>query len=239
MHTIARTVARAPLRARLTATSVLLVALGLVAAGVATHFALRSFLTDRIDQEFGPAEGVALHYVSDTDHDTGAIDNALPLNAFVVVVLPNGRLRRAHFHGTGSVTEELRELAQRAPVGYSSAQGYRVRSLPTAEVVKASGRGGGPPGGPQQQLQTPPGRLVIAISTHDVNSTLDRLDRLETVIGLVVVVIAGALAWALVRVELRPLRRIEDTAAAIAAGDLSRRSRPANPAPRSAAWAPR
>ena len=42
-------------------------------------------------------------------------------------------------------------------------------------------------------------------------------------IGLVVVILAGAVAWALVRVELRPLARIEDTAAAIAAGDLSRR----------------
>ncbi len=81
---------------------------------------------------------------------------------------------------------------------------------------------------------------MIAISTADVNSTLARLDRLEMVIGLVVVAVAGALAWALVRVELRPLVRIEDTAAAIAAGDLSpprRRRRPR--APRSAAWASR
>ncbi len=70
MHTIARTVARVTLRARLTAASVLLVALGLLAAGRRHPLALRSFLIDRVDQEFGPAEGAALHYV--TDGDAGA-----------------------------------------------------------------------------------------------------------------------------------------------------------------------
>ena len=95
MHTLARTAARAPLRARLTALSVLLVALGLAAAGVATHYALQAFLLDRVDQEFAPAEGAALHWV--TDGDRGAqlcVDNALPLDAYVVAVLPNGSLFR-------------------------------------------------------------------------------------------------------------------------------------------------
>jgi two-component system OmpR family sensor kinase len=102
-----------------------------------------------------------------------------------------------------------------------------VRSLPTAQVARLFPAGPSPPGGPQQP---PPGRLVIAISTADVDSTLARLDRVEMVIGLVVIVIAGAVAWALVRIELRPLARIEDTAAAIAAGDLSRRVDAGDPA---------
>jgi two-component system OmpR family sensor kinase len=228
MHTIARTVARATLRARLTAASVLLVALGLLAAGLATHYALRSFLIDRVDQEFTPAEGAALHYVSDGDADSAhALDNALPLNAFVVAVLPNGSVVYPHYHGHGKVSEELAELAARAPVGYSSGNGYRVRSLPTAQVARQFPAGPSPPGSTQQ---VPPGRLVIAISTADVESTLARLDRVEMVIGLVVIVIAGAVAWALVRVELQPLVRIEDTAAAIAAGDLSRRVDAGDPA---------
>jgi two-component system, OmpR family, sensor kinase len=223
MHTIARTVARAPLRARLTAASVLLVALGLVAAGAATHFALQSFLIDRVDQEFGPAEGPALDWVSDGDGGSRhCVDNALPLNAYVVAVLPGGALQYPHFHGRGRATDELGELAQRAPLGYSSAGGYRLRSLDTAQV--AAGLGPAPVCGPGgDQHAAPAGRLVIAISTADVSSTLSRLDRVELMIGLVVVAIAGGLAWALVRVELRPLQRIEDTAAAIAAGDLSRR----------------
>jgi two-component system OmpR family sensor kinase len=230
MHTIARTVARAPLRARLTAASVLLVALGLVAAGVATHFALRSFLIDRVDQEFGRAEGPALHWV--TDGDGGArrcVENALPLQSFVVAVLPgDDALQHPLFHGHGRVTKSLGELAEHAPLGYSSSGGYRMRAVRTAQVV-ASIEGAPVCGGPQgpgedaTEHSPPPGKIVIAVSTGDVSSTVGRLDRLELMIGLVVVILAGAVAWALVRVELRPLARIEDTAAAIAAGDLSRR----------------
>jgi two-component system, OmpR family, sensor kinase len=226
MQTIARTAARVPLRARLTALSVLLVALGLATAGVATHYALQSFLLDRVDQEFAPAEGAALHWVTDGDGGSMAcVDNALPLDSYVVAILPNGSLLNPHYHGTDARPEELGEVAADAPLGYSSSSGYRLRALPTSQVLESPHRGpacGAPPGA-TAPAQVPAGRLVIAISTAGASSTLNRLDRLEFLIGLIVVVIAGALAWALVRVELRPLRRIEDTAAAIAAGDLSQR----------------
>ncbi|HEY8859889.1 MAG TPA: hypothetical protein VIM27_10590, partial [Gaiellales bacterium] len=141
MHTVARTVARAPVRARLTALSVLLVALGLAAAGVATHFALRSFLIDRVDQEFAPAEGPALHWVS--DGDAGArrcVENALPLQSFVAGVLPgDDRVHYGLFHGHGRVTDDLGELAEHAPLGYSSAGGYRLRTVPAAQVAASLG----------------------------------------------------------------------------------------------------
>jgi two-component system OmpR family sensor kinase len=223
MKTIARVGARTSLRARLTVVSVLLVALGLAGAGLATHYALRSFLLDRVDQQFAPAAGPAVHWV--TDHDIGArqcIDNALPLNSYVAAVLPgDDHVVRAHIHGEGR-REPLAELAEHAPLGYSSAGGYRLWSVPMTEALAvARDRPSCAP--PNSLVQPLPGRLVIAISTSGVTSTVSRLDRLELLIGLVVVAAAGLLAWVLVRVELRPLRRIEDTAAAIAAGDLSRR----------------
>jgi two-component system OmpR family sensor kinase len=71
--------------------------------------------------------------------------------------------------------------------------------------------------------------LVLAIPLSDVHSTLDRLALLELLIGLIVLVAVAVIAYLLVRRELRPLRRIEDTAAAIAAGDLSQRVDDANP----------
>ena len=64
----------------------------------------------------------------------------------------------------------------------------------------------------------------------DVRSTLDRLAMLELLIGLAVLAAVAAAAYVLVRRELRPLRRIEDTAAAIAAGDLTQRVQEADPA---------
>ena len=234
MARLARTVARMTLRARLTALAVLLVLFGLAAAGIATHIALQSFLAHRVDQEFGPAETAALHYATDRDADSPsrqALDNVLPLNSYVVAILPSGRLLRPHFHGHGNVTAELAELAVKAPLGISSEDGYRVRVVSAAAVEREVSRGsqsGGAGGGGQQPQQQPfpiphGTRLVIAISTSEMNSTLGRLDRVELIIGLIVVAVAGGLAWALVRVEMRPLTRIEDTAAAIAAGDLSRR----------------
>lgn len=234
MARLARMVARMTLRARLTALAVLLVLFGLAAAGVATHFALRSFLLGRVNQEFPRAENAALHYVTDPDRDNPsrqALDNVLPLNSYVVAVRPDGTLLRPHFHGHGAVTEDLKELALRAPTGTTSSDGYRVRVFSAAAATNPPpGQGGG--GGPQAEhpVALPAGtRIVIAISTSDMNSTLDRLDRLEMVIGLIVVAVAGGLAWALVRVEMRPLVQIEDTAAAIAAGDLSRRVDVAEP----------
>jgi two-component system OmpR family sensor kinase len=73
------------------------------------------------------------------------------------------------------------------------------------------------------------GKMVIAIPLSGVSSTLDRLTTLLLLVSLVVVGAVGCLAWALVRVGMRPLRRIEDTAGAIAAGDLSQRIEPGRP----------
>jgi two-component system, OmpR family, sensor kinase len=71
------------------------------------------------------------------------------------------------------------------------------------------------------------GTLTVAIPLGDVQNTLNRLVAAEVLIGAIVVVLAAALALWLVRVGLRPLEDIGETAGAIAAGDLSRRVEPA------------
>src|SRR3954470_13836962 len=79
---------RLSLRARLSILAVALVAAGLVAVGIATHFALRSFLVDRVDEQFSAAEVPTLVYLTG-DRDPGARDrvaNALPLGAYAAIV---------------------------------------------------------------------------------------------------------------------------------------------------------
>lgn len=71
--------------------------------------------------------------------------------------------------------------------------------------------------------------FVLAEPLTQIDTTLGRLLLLEALVGLVVLVSGGALAWWLVRASLRPLARMEDTAAAIAAGDLGRRVEAAQP----------
>jgi two-component system, OmpR family, sensor kinase len=72
-------------------------------------------------------------------------------------------------------------------------------------------------------LQGIPYTGVVAIPLNDVHHTLGRLLLIELAASGAVVVGLGALAWWIVRRGLRPLDQMASTAAAIAAGDLSRR----------------
>ena len=68
-----------------------------------------------------------------------------------------------------------------------------------------------------------PGSLVVATPTADTTATLRQLLRAELVLGLVALAVLGVLGSLAVTRSLRPLRRIEATAEAIAGGDLARR----------------
>jgi two-component system OmpR family sensor kinase len=65
--------------------------------------------------------------------------------------------------------------------------------------------------------------LIVAAPLNEVAETLRRLLLIETLVSLAVVAAIVGLGLWLVRLGLRPLGRIEETASAIAAGDLSRR----------------
>jgi two-component system OmpR family sensor kinase len=65
--------------------------------------------------------------------------------------------------------------------------------------------------------------VVVAISMSGVDSTVTRLALYTTAVSLVVVLLLFLLARVVVGVGLKPLVAVEDTAEAIAAGDLSRR----------------
>jgi signal transduction histidine kinase len=65
--------------------------------------------------------------------------------------------------------------------------------------------------------------LVVGVDLGSVNTTLSWLARLDLLVGVIVVVALAVVGVAIVRASLRPLDDIEQTAQAIAAGDLSRR----------------
>ncbi|MEV5430297.1 HAMP domain-containing sensor histidine kinase [Streptomyces sp. NPDC052701] len=67
------------------------------------------------------------------------------------------------------------------------------------------------------------GSVVAAGSPASVNATIRHLGVWMLVIDSLVLALLGIIAWFAVRAGLRPLRRIETTAAAIAGGDLSSR----------------
>ncbi len=70
----------------------------------------------------------------------------------------------------------------------------------------------------------PGGRhVVIAFSLDNLASTVTRLEITDAVAGAVAIVLLAGIGLPLVRISLAPLAKIGNTAAAIAAGDLSRR----------------
>lgn len=65
--------------------------------------------------------------------------------------------------------------------------------------------------------------FIVGTPLRDVNKTVANFAVIATSLGLITLVASGVLCWFATRRAFRPLRRIEDVASAIAAGDLSRR----------------
>ena len=71
------------------------------------------------------------------------------------------------------------------------------------------------------------GSVAVALPLSSASATMAAMRWALLGISIVVLVLGGLAGWLAVRRSLRPLRQIEDTAAAIAAGDLSQRVPPA------------
>ena len=102
------------LRIRLTAISVLLVALGLTAAAVATHRYIESFMIDRLDQQLAVA----------ATPNPGGLES-LPGGSYAAFI---GRKRPGAGDGHPEAPPTASSHAcEKAPDGYSSSGGYRFR----------------------------------------------------------------------------------------------------------------
>lgn len=65
--------------------------------------------------------------------------------------------------------------------------------------------------------------FIVALPLRQLHATVNQMLVFAGAIGVVVLLLCAALGWFLIRRTFRPITRIEDTAAAIAAGDLSQR----------------
>ena len=204
------------LRARLLTVVVSLTALGLIVAGIATYASLRSFLVDRVDRTAeGGAEAIARSLERGRPGPGGfdAIGASNP-GLYVGSVDAAGTVRWAAI-GTRPGETPLPQpglSAQRATA--AAVHGHPV----TVDAVE---------GGTRFRVQIEPLRegqlLVVAAPLNEVDDTLHQLLLVEIVVAFSVLGAVLVLGLWLVRVGLRPLGRIEVTAAAIAGGDLSQR----------------
>jgi two-component system OmpR family sensor kinase len=204
-------VRRLSLRARLLLGVVLLAALGLIAADVATYSSLHSFLLQRVDNTLDADHVAAEH--QDFEHGPGQP------NEYVQIRSPNGTVLYSsgvpHFPGT------------RAPSGPrlpSTVTGLQRHGPDLVRYFTVPAETGG--GRYRVRASVDAGSsnlLIIASSLGDVDSTLHRLTLVELLATAAVLAALAALGLWVVHLGLRPLREIELTAEAITAGDLSRR----------------
>ena len=207
------------LRARLVAGLLVVVTAGLIAANVATYSALRSFLTQRVDQQLDAAR----FPVAGALARGGGPFGPRPDGRHEIPPGTYGEVR----DGSGTVLEHV-------------VFGFDEASVSTPRLPRTLPGSGGSSTAPSRfntgstsgsstrfrVLAVPladSGSLIIAVPLHDVAQTLGRLRRVELIVSLAVLVGLGALAWWVVRLGLRPLSSMEQTAEAIAAGNLSER----------------
>jgi two-component system OmpR family sensor kinase len=205
---------RLSLRARLVLAVVALAAVGLLAAAVVTYSALGSFLLDRTDQSLDDSA----HSLEGRDFEHGrpsapgfAVQVRTLDGTTVLATLPG-----IPVSGQDAPAPALPSTVQ--PPQDEGDGGEHVR------YFTVSAREGGDRYRVRASIETGANAmLVVATSLQDVDSTLDRLLLVEIVVALLVLSAVAALSLWLVRLGLRPLDAIGDTAAAIAAGDLSQR----------------
>ncbi len=206
------------LRVRLTVALVILVGVGLIAADLATYTALRSFLVQRIDQQLRSSPESMLNALRWTDFQHGPPGGGpgpmLPQGTYGEIFDASGTSLKHMSLGYGGPPIAPPDLPAKFPAG--------TVDHPALFTVGADG-GAGPTYRALAIRDDAGATLVVAIPLTELARTLSRLVLVAGLVTLAVLAAMGVLSWWTVRRELRPLERIEVTADAIAAGDLSRR----------------
>ncbi len=206
------------LRTRLLLALLALTAVGLSVAGSVTYYRLRGELVSHVDSQLTSALREPELFFPRFQHGPSAPD----------VLLPPGTYAELRDAATNSVVEtklvgfadaEEPQLPAKLPVGNTfTTRGPHTRAL-ARPVPYNQG-----PGTPLRD-----GVVAVSIPMRDVDHTLNELFLTELVVALFVLAVLAGLSWWVVKLGLRPLERMEETAGAIAAGDLSQRVESTDP----------
>lgn len=192
-----------------------MVLVALVVADLTTYSQLRRYLYTQVDQRLQAAHtGIEAQYY----RERGLLTK--PVEAFVAV-------RDAQDTSLGqSPAIEFGSNKQVSPKLPGHIAGFSNKLDPN-EPVKYFTATANEPGGPLLRVRVSVlrdgGQLVIALPLSRETSTLHRLAGVELAVTALALLTVVALGWWLVRLSLRPLAQMEETAAAIAHGELGRR----------------
>ena len=206
---------RVPLRIKLITAVLVLVTIALVVISVASINLFRDYQLNRASQQ-----AITLF-----DQQVGQINNGggvkpnMPIYAgsFLIVMRPAGlTLGASPGNSIPNVPTSASWLAANSDklVNVRAVYGTDKWKVITQQVsYQPLG-----PFSPSEQAT-----LIVGVDLGDINGTIGQLAYIDLIVGLIVVAALAMAGVAIVRTSLRPLKDIEVTAAAIAAGDLSRR----------------
>lgn len=200
---------RVPLRVTLVALLVALLSAALLATGVATTSLLRAYLQEQRD-----AELIATVEAAQQSRLVGAClqgDYTQPSSWYIACLPPDDDEPVVLGDPRGPGGKELPRLDEEVV--------ERLREDSSPLTVRTGGERWRVASGELPRGYT----IVLGLDLDNDERAIARLVRIELVVGFSLLVLLGAAGYVLVRNSLRPLVDVERTAAAIAAGDLSRR----------------
>ncbi|QKT06215.1 HAMP domain-containing histidine kinase [Gordonia sp. X0973] len=200
--------ARIPLRISLVVLAALLVVAGLTVSGILVSRAMREDLFRRVDSQLSAAvQTWARPRDPKLANQRGpASARRPPSNFYVRVALGEGVMVRSNDSGFNPDVRSVED---------NPAEHVGPVTVPSVEA-----------GGPEWRViksSNPHGESIVAMPLTLVDETASRLVRLQLTVGIVVISLMSLLSYLLVQRSLRPLRRVEETAHAIAEGDLDER----------------
>jgi two-component system OmpR family sensor kinase len=204
------------LRSRLVVVVGALAATGLIFANVAGLVLIRSYLSDRIDDQL---TGMARPF-----GQNNRLEAPVPFNPYRVRTNRLGADQVAYFYNPDGSLDADRsstgDPTRPAPAAYSVALTKAANHRPyTVSAADGSAH--------WRMLATPAGTTgavaVLGTSLAEVENTADRLLLIDVTVTVLVLALLGALAAFVVRLGLRPLTEMERLATDISAGNLSGR----------------
>ena len=199
-----------PLRVRLIALLMLLLLVALTLTSIATSAVMRRQLMDSTDRDLRAAAVPTASQV--LSQLLGRRGGVIPTN-YAVRFMPTDGTTALTVNPTGEALHpDIPTLALNDP---------RVQNgtLFTVQSTDGEMRWRVVPG----QLRDGSATFAVAVPLRGVDTTVQRMLSFATLVGLAVITTCGLLGWYGVRRAFRPLTQIEDTAAGIASGDLTRR----------------
>ncbi|MBN6033974.1 cell wall metabolism sensor histidine kinase WalK [Amycolatopsis sp. 195334CR] len=196
---------RLSLRARVLLIAMALLVAGMVASSAVVLVALRKPLVEQVDLQVSVAAGVLAAVPEPVVANLAGnapIPREGPDDLYLAYLTPDGQPSLAL---RGTAVPDLPKL-DRAAVLARGGQPFEVADWRVLALPVRTG-----------------GSVVVAGALSSVDETVARVRLVCVLVGGGLLVVLATAGWFWVRAGLRPLRRIEETAAAIAGGDLSRR----------------